>query len=95
MSENLDAPLLGEKEIVRFTGKYKYGSRSYTCWALCDTEALKADPNDPRFSVLLASSHKNLPPAYIQVAEADPLRDHGLLYEKVLKDEGVKTKLDR
>lgn len=45
-------------------------------------------------SPLLAPSFKDLPPAYIQVAGADPLRDEGLLYEKFLKEAGVETRLD-
>lgn len=31
---------------------------------------------------------------YIQICGADILRDEGLLYEKKLKEAGVKTKLD-
>ncbi|KAK7677324.1 hypothetical protein QCA50_019654 [Cerrena zonata] len=57
-------------------------------------DCLKADPNDPRLSVLLATSHAGLPPAVLQIASADPLRDEGLAYEKALKDAGVKTKLE-
>ena len=39
--------------------------------------------------------HAGLPPAYSQICGMDPLRDGGLVYEKVLREEsGVKTKLD-
>ncbi|KAK7677327.1 hypothetical protein QCA50_019657 [Cerrena zonata] len=56
--------------------------------------SLKADPNDPRFSVLLAPNHAGLPPAVLQIAGADPLRDEGLAYSKALNDAGVKTKAE-
>ncbi|KAF9269817.1 hypothetical protein L218DRAFT_953447 [Marasmius fiardii PR-910] len=51
-------------------------------------------PEDPRFSPLLLPSHKGLPSAFLQVCGLDPLRDEGLLYEKVLKEAGVPTKLE-
>lgn len=39
--------------------------------------------------------HKDLPPAYLQVCGLDPLRDEGLIYERVLREEAsVKTKID-
>ncbi|KAH7342543.1 lipase 2 [Rhexocercosporidium sp. MPI-PUGE-AT-0058] len=39
--------------------------------------------------------HNDLPPAYLQVCGLDPLRDEGLIYERVLREEsGAKTKLD-
>ncbi|KAK7019427.1 hypothetical protein VNI00_018082 [Paramarasmius palmivorus] len=53
-----------------------------------------APPEDPRMSPLLLASHKGLPPAFIQVCGFDPLRDDGIVYEKVLKEAGVPTKLE-
>ncbi|KAK7460934.1 hypothetical protein VKT23_008862 [Stygiomarasmius scandens] len=53
----------------------------------------KGPPSDPFMSPLLASSHKGLPPAFIQVNGLDPLRDEAYLYEKVLKKDGCSTKL--
>ncbi|PYH48551.1 alpha/beta hydrolase [Aspergillus saccharolyticus JOP 1030-1] len=37
---------------------------------------------------------KSLPPAYIQVAGCDPLRDDGIIWESMLRESGIKTKLD-
>lgn len=59
------------------------------------TELYEDDPLSPLMSPALFSSHKNTPPAYFQIAGADPLRDEGLIYERVLREESeVPTKLD-
>ncbi|KAI0942643.1 hypothetical protein AcW1_003217 [Taiwanofungus camphoratus] len=55
---------------------------------------VQVQPSNPECSPLLFPSHNGLPPTYIQVCGLDPLRDEGLLYEKVLREEGVKTKVD-
>ena len=52
-----------------------------------------APPTDLRFSPLLAQSQAGLPPAYIQVMETDVVRDDGIVYERLLREAGVKTKL--
>jgi acetyl esterase/lipase len=57
-------------------------------------ELYAAPPANPEMSPLLYPSHKGLPPTYIKVCGMDPLRDEGLLYEKMLKKNGIKTKLD-
>ncbi|KAL4242887.1 AB hydrolase superfamily protein [Abortiporus biennis] len=57
-------------------------------------EYYQAPPNDPDISILLAPSHSGLPPAFFQIAGYDTLRDEGILYEKVLKESGVQTKIE-
>ncbi len=53
------------------------------------TYLLGADPADPRFSVLLASDHAGVAPAYIATAGFDPLRDEGKAYADALREAGV------
>ena len=45
--------------------------------------------DDPLASPILAEDHHGLPPALIQVAENDPLREDGLRYADVLRAAGV------
>ncbi|PNS20630.1 Hormone-sensitive lipase [Sphaceloma murrayae] len=56
---------------------------------------LEADHKSPLWSPFnTPGAHKGLPPAYFQVCGMDPLRDDGLIYEAVLRENGVKTRLD-
>ncbi|KAH9923758.1 uncharacterized protein BXZ73DRAFT_26314, partial [Epithele typhae] len=50
-------------------------------------------PSDLRMSPLLAPSKAGLPAAFVQVMQYDPLRDQGILYERLLREAGVPTKL--
>ncbi|KAJ7501199.1 Alpha/Beta hydrolase protein [Mycena galericulata] len=54
---------------------------------------LGGNPEDPEISPLLYPSHANLPPAVIMVCGLDVLRDEAFLYERVLRNAGVKTKI--
>lgn len=52
------------------------------------------DLKNPRAASLLAKSHVGLPPAFVAVAECDPLRDSGIVYAEALKSGGVPVELD-
>jgi len=60
---------------------------------VCD-KTYNAPPFHVEFSPLLAPSHANLPPAYIQVTGSDPLRDDGLAYAYVLSECGIPVKTE-
>ena len=38
--------------------------------------------------------HTGMPPCYIPVDGLDPLRDDGLIYERILHEHGVRTRID-
>jgi acetyl esterase len=53
-----------------------------------------ADRMNPLAAPLLAPRHDGLPPAFVAVAQHDPLRDEGIAYAKALQAAGVATHLD-
>lgn len=60
---------------------------------------LRADLDSPLMVPFLygerEGGHRGVPKAYFQLAGIDPLRDEGLIYERVLREEsGVETRLD-
>jgi len=52
----------------------------------------EGDAANPWASPLLAADHSGLPPALIQVAEHDPLRDDGVRYAAALRAAGVSVR---
>jgi acetyl esterase/lipase len=96
LEQNKDAPLLSKDDLTTCASKQCVHN---TCDLLMGCSFLQlewyaAPPANPEMSPLLYPSHKGLPPTYFQVCGMDPLRDEGLLYEKMLKKDGVETKLD-
>jgi acetyl esterase/lipase len=73
IDENADAPVLTKADCVAFRDHYLGGQ----------------DPRDPYVSPLFATDHSGLPPALVQVAELDPIRDDGLRYAAALRAAGV------
>lgn len=78
------------------TDSYRENSDGYMLTAdsmhwFWDHYADTGDRSNPYASPLCASDLSNLPPAMIQVAEFDPLRDEGLQYAEALQAAGVDT----
>ena len=102
--QNLSVPALLSFNVVPEKWKDDYRSRSEsqsdpvlkynkkTAGGL--NRELKPDEASPLYSPLLHPNLKNLPPAFFQVCGLDPLRDEALIYENVLRENGVETKLD-
>ena len=78
--ENFDGPIISVAAMPRVNAMYCPNPR---------------DRNNPLAAPLLAESHAGLPPAFIAVAEHDPLRDEGVAYAEALREAGVPVELDR
>jgi acetyl esterase len=77
--EHADAPVLTRRKIEAFLGHYR------------GPDGLAA--RDPLLSPLWAPDHSGLPPALVQTADLDPLRDEGMLYAERLSAAGVPVRL--
>lgn len=52
-------------------------------------------PNDTRWNLFApGAKHHGFPPTCFQVCGMDPLRDDALVFERVLKENGTKTKVE-
>jgi acetyl esterase/lipase len=76
--ENANRPLLTAKDVANTPGLYFHGSTR--------------ERTDPYASPILGKQ-EGLPPALIQTAEFDPLRDHGAAYATALRAAGVEVRL--
>ncbi|MDN0084086.1 alpha/beta hydrolase [Crenobacter sp. SG2305] len=72
--DNADAPLLTSADVEYYLKLYAPDPATH---------------DDPRLSPLSAKSLAGLPPAFVAVAEFDPLRDDGQLYVERLRGDGV------
>ena len=75
VAELADAPMLTRREIVAYLHRYLDGSGLH--------------PEDPLVSPLWADDLAGLPPALVQTADLDPLRDEAEAYAARLADAGV------
>lgn len=73
IDENAEAPVLTKRDLPAYRAHYLGGQ----------------DPREPYVSPLFAPDHSGLPPALVQVAEHDPIRDDGLRYAATLQAAGV------
>ena len=73
IEQNANAPILTKADVIAFRDHYLGGQ----------------DPRQPYASPLFAADHSGLPPALVQVAEHDPIRDDGLRYAAALRAAGV------
>jgi acetyl esterase len=78
-TRNADAPCLTRNEMIYYLDSF-LGPRNSPAW------------QDPRAVPNIASDLKGLPPAYIAVAEHDPLCDDGLIFAGKMKAAGIPVK---
>ena len=79
IARHADAPILTRKAITEYLHCYLDGT--------------DLDPKDPLVSPFWVDDLSGLPPALVQTADLDPLRDEGLGYASKLADAGVPVRV--
>jgi acetyl esterase len=79
----------GQTDSLKNFGEGLFLERAGLEWFYDSYVPKDVDRNDPRVSPLSAASFEDLPPAYVMLAEFDPLHDEGLRYAQKLKAAGV------
>ncbi|MFI5509334.1 alpha/beta hydrolase [Mycobacterium sp. NPDC051804] len=77
---DVNSPILPTAELKSYREHYFFGHQPEPA-------------DDPRASPILAESHRGLPPALIQVAQQDPLREDGQRYADALRGAGVPVRI--
>lgn len=89
-------PGLGATQHSQSREKYGQGyllDRSTIDWFFNGYLRSETDRNDWRFAPLLAQNHKGVAPAWIGLAQFDPVFDDGVLYHETLQRQGVMSEL--
>jgi acetyl esterase len=81
IAEHAEAPVLTRADMEAFLSYY-LGDGPHAL-----------DRRDPLVSPLYAAELAGLPPALVQTADLDPLRDDGAVYARALRDAGVEVTL--
>lgn len=80
--QNRDAPVLNGEALEYIKGMY--GADVWSdLFSPANSEGFLAEGNRAR-----------MPPYYLQVCGMDPVRDDGLVFEKMLREAGVRTRID-
>ena len=79
LKENKDAPVINTEALRKMTEIYNAPER------------VRRYPEEFPLHLSVEGA-KKLPPALIQVSQADPLRDEGILFHQTLQEAGVKTR---
>jgi acetyl esterase len=89
----LDAAMTGDAYLEFTDGALFTTADMALCWSIYLGDGGADD--DPDASPLAARDLRGVPPAYIAVADHDPLRDDGLRYAAALRAAGVPVVVDR